>query len=145
MRSHPYPVSSSSPPPAPRPSRSGEPWTAEDYAAVVEACRDQEKPTIETVADAVGRTPNALRGRIKALLPLDLRGGPADMVPGQLRTALLTDDTYDWQTHLMATPPPAPVVEPSQIHKRLPTFVAIPVQASAWFGHGHIPRTQREV
>lgn len=109
---HLYAVSSTSPPPpTPSPHRSGEPWVEEDYAAIVRACREQEDPTIETVADAVGRSPNALRARIKVLLPLDLRGGPAHLVPGQLRTALLADDAYDWQAHLMATPPPRPIVE----------------------------------
>lgn len=98
-------------PPAPSPHRSGEPWVEEDYAAIVRACREQEDPTIETVADAVGRSPNAQRARIKVLLPLDLRGGPAHLVPGQLRSALLADDAYDWQAHLMATPPPRPIVE----------------------------------
>lgn len=119
MASHlrPVPTSSSPPPSSPStstpaaPRRSGEPWTTSDFETIVRVCREREGPTVEVIAQEVERSPGAVRAQLKKLLPLDQRGGPIDLVPAQLRRALLADEDYDWQGHLVATPPPAPVVE----------------------------------
>lgn len=98
----------SPPGPPPRPPRSGEPWTDDDYEQLLDLCR--EGLTLPAAALRLGRSEAAVRGRAMKLLPVDERGTPQDRVLVQLRTHLEDEDEYDWRKHLAATPPPRPVI-----------------------------------
>ncbi|MEV7528683.1 hypothetical protein D8Y24_02870 [Agrococcus lahaulensis] len=76
--------------PAPR---SRKPWTEEDFAAVMEACRDGA--SIEQIARRLGRTPTSLPMHVRRMLPLEERHLPIDLALPRLRQ-LDADGDYDW-------------------------------------------------
>lgn len=95
-------------PQRPRPPRSGEPWTDEDYAELVRRCRDGD--SAQEIAEALGRRDTSVFERAKRMLPLDERGAPRDRCLARLRHHVTTQEDYDWEQHLVATPPPRPIV-----------------------------------
>jgi hypothetical protein len=74
--------------------RSGEPWTDDEYAAVVAALASGA--TVERIAEDQQRTPGAVRGALRLLTPpgLALRGGAAE---DWLRDQLARSPGYDWR------------------------------------------------
>lgn len=94
-------------PPPRRPSRSGEPWTEDDYETLVRLCLDGAD--LVTVAGALQRRDTAVLDRARRMLPLEERGLPADRALVQLRTHLREDPAYDWGAALTQSPPPRPV------------------------------------
>lgn len=97
-----------SPLPSPRrPTRSGEPWTDDDYETLVRLCA--EGATLASVAEELGRGERAVLGRARRMLPLDERGLPDDRALARLRHHLREDPGYDWGTRLTESPPPRPV------------------------------------
>lgn len=74
--------------------RSGEPWTDDEYAAVVAAL--VEDASVEQIADERQRTPGAVRGALRLLTPpgLALRGAAAET---WLRERLTIAPGYDWR------------------------------------------------
>lgn len=92
----------------PRPARSGEPWSTDDYETLVGRCR--AGASLAELAAALERSESAVVARAKRLLPVDQRGAPEDRVIPHLHQLLQEDDDYDWGHHLAATPPPRPVI-----------------------------------
>ncbi|MHA7862552.1 hypothetical protein ACX1DX_14445 [Tessaracoccus sp. Y36] len=95
-------------PPSSAPDRRGEPWTDDDYRTMVTLCR--QGAVIDELCQALGRTSQAVLGRVKRLLPMAERGAPGERVLAQLHKHLVSDDHYDWESHLAALPPPRPVI-----------------------------------
>lgn len=91
-----------------RPARSGEPWTDDDYTSLVRLAR--EGASTDAVAETLARSPSAVQARAMKLLPLDQRGVPGERVVQHLGDLARADEDYPWATHLVATPPPRPVV-----------------------------------
>lgn len=88
---------------APRPSRSGTPWSPSEDDELVAGVLSGL--TEDALAEAHGRTPGAIAGR----LSLMVAGGEDDLVPQTrarrvewLRHRLAADPAYDWRTPLLA-------------------------------------------
>lgn len=90
-----------------RPSRNGQPWTEEDYEALVTTCR--EGVDLETLAERLGRTELAVLDRARKMLPVDERGLPRDRAVTRLRELLRSEEGYDWSAAMRQAPPPPPV------------------------------------
>lgn len=90
-----------------RPARSGQPWTDEDYDALVAMCR--EGLDLATMPDRLDRSEVAVLDRARRMLPVAERGLPRDRATTRLRELLRADDGYDWSAALAQGPPPRPV------------------------------------
>ncbi|MGD8148650.1 hypothetical protein [Ornithinimicrobium sp. Y1694] len=102
-------------------TRSGEPWTDNDYELLLRLCG--EGADLARVAAELRRTSAAVMSRAKRLLPLDQRGAPGDRVLTHLGELVTAEEDYDWRAHLVATAPPRPVVNhvhPPEIRKGIP-------------------------
>lgn len=97
-----------------RPSRSGQPWTDEDYEQIIVLVREGHE--LEVIAEALGRTTQAVTPRLRSVLPVHLRSCPADRVLPALREVVADDPDYPWERIILETPPPRPVVQ--QVVKR---------------------------
>lgn len=92
---------------APRPARSGQPWTDEDYATLVRLTGDGLDA--EAIAGQLQRPVGSVMERARRMLPLEERSVYVDHALSRLRTHLLADAAYDWSAALArATPRPAP-------------------------------------
>ncbi|MFX0538334.1 hypothetical protein ACQBAT_11595 [Ornithinimicrobium sp. Y1847] len=103
------------------PTRSGEPWTDDDYELLLRLCG--EGADLARVAAELRRTTAAVMSRAKRLLPLDQRGAPGDRVLTHLGELVTAEEDYDWRAHLAATPPPRPVINhviPPEIKEGIP-------------------------
>jgi len=74
-------------------SRHGQRWTEEDFAGIMQACRDGCSP--EQIAARVGRTEHGLRSQLRRMLPAEERHLSADLVVPRLRQLDRNGD-YDW-------------------------------------------------
>jgi hypothetical protein len=92
-----------------RPSRSGQPWTDDDYERLVALVR--EGHGIARIADALDRTEGAVTPRLRALLPPEQRAILADRVLPTLRDHVRERPDYPWAEVMVTMPPPAPIVE----------------------------------
>lgn len=93
-----------------RPSRSGEPWTDEDYQRILVAVREGATDMAD-VAARIGRTLGPTTSKARRLLPLAERSAPPDRVCLLLREHQ-DDPQYDWRRTTLEEPPPRPVVQP---------------------------------
>jgi hypothetical protein len=91
-----------------RPSRSGQPWTDDDYEQMIALVR--EGHDLDDVADSLGRSPQAVTGKMRAVLPVDQRACPPDRVLPALRAEVTDDPAYPWADIVLQSPPPPPVV-----------------------------------
>lgn len=90
-----------------RPSRSGQPWTDDDYETLVTLCRDGRD--LARVAEELCRSEVAVLERARRLLPVAERGLPRDRAVARLQDLLRGDPGYDWSAAMLEAPPPAPV------------------------------------
>lgn len=93
-------------------SRYGQPWTDEDYEGLISAVRsglDEQQ-----IAKALGRPSSTVLGRIRKLLPVEVRQCPYDRVLPAARDAFEAEG-YDWRVTILHSPPPRPIVTPAPI------------------------------
>lgn len=90
-------------PDPPRPARTGQPWTDEDYEAFLIHVRAGEDAS--TIADRLERTTLAILERARRLLPSHERVVPREQALTRLRTILAEDPAYDWRAALIPQPP----------------------------------------
>jgi hypothetical protein len=88
--------------------RSGQPWTDGDYEQMLALVREGQDA--DHVADAIGRSPQAVAGKMRAVLPVEQRSCPADRVLPALRAQLAGDPAYPWAEIVLQSPPPPPIV-----------------------------------
>lgn len=81
--------------------RHGQAWTEQDFADVMEACRDGD--SLEQIAERIGRSVNGLRNQLRRMLPADERHLAADVVLLRIRR-LNRDGDYDWLAAMAERP-----------------------------------------
>lgn len=91
-----------------RPHRSGQPWTDDDYEQMLALVR--EGHDADDIADSIGRSPQAVAGKMRAVLPVAQRSCPSDRVLGALRAQVTDDPAYPWAEIVLQSPPPPPIV-----------------------------------
>jgi hypothetical protein len=91
-----------------RPHRSGQPWTDDDYEQMLALVR--EGHDADHIAGSIGRSPQAVAGKMRAVLPVEQRSCPTDRVLGALRAQVTHDPDYPWAEIVLQTPPPPPIV-----------------------------------
>lgn len=96
------------------PSRHGQPWTEQDFAAIAQACR--EGHSLEVIAQRIGRSPTGLRGQLRRMLPVDERHLSADLALPRLHQ-LCRDDDYDWLAAMAERERPQWLIE-QEAHER---------------------------
>ena len=97
-----------------RPARSGQPWTEEDHAQLLELVVDGLD--VPAIAQRAGRTPSVVLPRLRRMLPVDERGCPDHLVLPRLRELHQQED-YDWRRTMLKDTPRAPVVRPPAVHR----------------------------
>lgn len=83
------------------PLRHGQAWTEQDFADVMEACRDGD--SLEQIAERIGRSVNGLRNQLRRMLPADERHLAADVVLLRIRQLNRGGD-YDWLAAMAEQP-----------------------------------------
>lgn len=101
--------------PTTRLSRAGELWEDHDYEGLIAGVRGRQP--VDSIAHDLGRSVNAVRARLRYLLPVEVRACPADRVYAAAEQAF-ADEAYDWRKTILESPPPAPVVRPAPIERR---------------------------
>lgn len=96
------------------PLRHGQAWTEQDFADVMEACRDGD--SLEQIAERIGRSVNGLRNQLRRMLPADERHLAADVVLLRIRR-LNRDGDYDWLAAMAQQPTPEWTLR-EQAHQR---------------------------
>ena len=91
-----------------RPHRSGQPWTDDDYLQMLALVR--EGHDADDIAGLIGRSPQAVAGKMRAVLPVEQRSCPSDRVLGALKVLVTDDPAYPWAEIVLQSPPPPPIV-----------------------------------
>lgn len=88
------------------PARSGSMWTEADYELALERVR--AGASVDQLAEALQRKPEAVANKLRRLLPLEQRKCPPDRTVPALAMAT-ADPNYDWRQVVLQTPPEPPV------------------------------------